>query len=49
MLLSCILQLTQVDVAIPELGRVEMGLLGAQSQRSGAPDNFYSVVATSCL
>jgi hypothetical protein len=51
MLLTCILQLAQVDVAIPAPvpGRVEMGLLGAWSQRLGAPDNFYRAAATSGL
>jgi hypothetical protein len=30
----------------PELGRVELGLLGAQRQMGCAPDNFHGVVAT---
>jgi hypothetical protein len=48
MVLTCILQFAQVDVAIPALvpRRVEMGLLGAWSQRTGALDNFYRAAAT---
>jgi hypothetical protein len=37
-----------VATALPalELGRVELGLLGAQRQRGYTPNNFYRVVAT---
>jgi hypothetical protein len=35
-----------VVAATLELGRVELGLLGAQRQRGYAPNNFYRVVAT---
>jgi hypothetical protein len=48
MLFTCIMQLAQVDITIPAPvpRRVEMGLLGAWSQRTGALDNFYRAAAT---